>query len=261
MNYKAELNKFESYLEDRVSPNTVRVYIYALGKWFGTLDGSIPSQATAQAYIDSLVKTGKSASTATLRAHAIMRWYRWKGKSISLDCPTVRLGNIDYLVIEQIEKLLAVCNSVLEETLIVVLFDTAVRISELLNLELDDIDWGKGLISVVRKGGRREEVNISEKALKALDAWLDVRESEPKKVFMDLSYYDAWSIIRGVGKRAGIQVHPHIFRHSRAIHMLMNGADIRVVKDHLGHKNVATTINLYGRFMAIHLKELVPAWK
>ncbi|KKK84212.1 hypothetical protein LCGC14_2785600, partial [marine sediment metagenome] len=151
-------------------------------------------------------------------------------------------------------------NTVLEETLIIVLFDTAVRISELLGTELSDINWTDKFISVIRKGGRREEVNISDKALEALSNWLDVRESDSKMVFMDLSYYNAWSILRAVGKRAGIKVHPHIFRHSRAIHMLMNGAELHTVKEHLGHANIATTINIYGRFKAVHLKELVPAW-
>lgn len=260
MSYKADLAKFEEYLKSRVSPNTVEVYIYALKRWFQVLDGDKASQETAQAYVDRLIKAGKSASTASLSAHSIMRYFRWKGKPITLDCPTIRIGEIKYLVIEEIEKLLAICITVLEEMLITVLFDTAVRISELLNLELDDINWDRGLISVVRKGGRKEEVNISEKALDALSAWLDVRKSNSKRVFMDISYYDAWVILRDVGKRAGIKVNPHIFRHSRAIHMLMNGADIRTVKDHLGHRNIATTIDIYGRFMAIHLKELVPSW-
>ncbi len=260
MSYRTDLAKFEDYLADRVSPSTARVYIYALRYWFNTLNSSKPSQESAQAYIDRLTKIGKSASTISLRAHAIMRFFRWKGKPVTLDCPTVRIGEIKYLVLEQIEKLLAVCKTVLEVTLITVLFDTAVRISELLNLELGDIDWSTKLISVVRKGGRREEVNISDKALESLGTWIDARESESKRVFMDIAYYDAWGIIKNIGKRAGIETSPHIFRHSRAIHMLMNGADIRTVKDHLGHKNVATTINIYGRFMAIHLKKLVPTW-
>lgn len=260
MSYKNDLAKFEEYLTDRVSPNTVRVYIYALRQWFQALNGNRPSQEAAQAYIDRLTKANKSPSTANLRAQAIIRFFRWKGKQITLDCPTVRLGEPEYLMLEQIEKLLAVSNTVLEETLITVLFDTAVRVSELLNLELGDIDWDNGFISVVRKGSRREEVNISEKALSVLSAWIEVRESESKRVFMDLTYYDAWSILRAVGKRADMKVHPHIFRHSRAIHMLMNGAELHTVKEHLGHVNIATTANIYGRFKAIHLKELVPAW-
>jgi len=256
----SDIIKFELYLTDRVSLNTTRVYIYALKQWFNTLNGSRVTSVAAQAYIDKLTKAGKSPSTVGLRAHAIMRFFKWKGKPITLDCPTIRIGEPDYLVIEQIEKLLATSNTVLEDTLITVLFDTAVRVSELLNLELSDINWTGKFISVVRKGGRRAEVNISDKALVALGAWLDARESNSKRVFMDISYYDAWSILKATGKRAGIPVHPHIFRHSRAIFMLMNGAELYTVKEHLGHVNIATTANIYGRFKAVHLKELLPTW-
>lgn len=260
MSYKSDLVRFEEYLMNHVSPGTVRAYMYAMKLWLNVLNGTRPSQSSAQVYVDRLTKAGKSASTVNLRGHAIIRWFKWKGKLITLDLPTVRIGEPDYLVLEEIEKLLATRNTVLEETLIIVLFDTAVRISELLGTELSDINWTDKFISVIRKGGRREEVNISDKALEALSNWLDVRESDSKMVFMDLSYYNAWSILRAVGKRAGIKVHPHIFRHSRAIHMLMNGAELHTVKEHLGHANIATTINIYGRFKAVHLKELVPAW-
>lgn len=256
----SDLNRFEEYLMTRVSPGTAKAYMYALRRWFETLNGNKPSLQLAQTHVDMLSRSGKSANTVSLRAHAIMRYFRWKGKPITLDCPTIRINEPEYLVIGQIEELLAACNTVLEATLIIVLFDTAVRISELLNLELDDIDWDGGFISVVRKGGREEKVNISEKALAALDKWIAVRESTSKRVFMDLTYYRAWSILKAVGKRAGIKVHPHIFRHSRAVHMLMNGAEMYTVKEHLGHVNIATTINIYGRLKAVHLKELVPSW-
>ncbi len=259
MNYERELTEFRGYLEDRVSPGTVRVYIDALRHWFASLNGTNPSPKAAQAYVDTMAKR-KSASTVGVRAHAIMRWFRWKSIQVRLDCPTIRLGEIEYLTLPEINKVLDASTTVLEQTLITVLFDTAVRISELLNIELDDINWSNGLISVVRKGGRKEEVNISSKGIVALKEWLDARGSKSKKVFMGLSYYDAWTIIRVVGKRAGIPLHPHIFRHSRAIQMLMNGAELHTVQQHLGHKSITTTANLYGRFKAVHLKELVPAW-
>ncbi len=259
MNYMRELRRFGDYLESRVSPGTLKVYIYALRKWFSTLDGNEPSQETAQHYVDILSKT-KSASTAGLHGHAIMRWFRWKGNRIDLDLPTIRPPEPNYLTTDQVTRVLLACNTVLEKTLITVLFDTAVRISELLNTELDDINWDYKLLLVTRKGGRKEEVNISDKGLAVFTEWLDVRDSKSKKIFMGLEYWYAWSLIKGVGKRTGIPIHPHIFRHSRAIHMLMNHAELHTVQQHLGHKSIATTANLYGRFKAIHLKELVPTW-
>jgi len=259
MDYERELIQFRSYLINRVSPGTVRVYMDALRRWFASLNGTSPSPKAAQAYVDTIAKT-KSASTVSTRAHAIMRWFRWKDVQVRLDCPTIRMGEIEYLTMPEMGTVLSACNTVLERTLVTVLFDTAVRISELLNLELDDISWEAGLILVTRKGGRKEEVNISAKGLAALEEWLDARSFKTKKIFVGLSYYEAWIMIKAIGKRIGIPLHPHIFRHSRAVQMLMNGAELHTVGQHLGHKSDTTTANIYGRFKAVHLKELVPAW-
>lgn len=260
MDYQAEITQFGEYLRHRVRPGTTRVYIHALKLWFDELNNSRPTQKEAQTYIDRLLSQGKSASTVSLRAHAIKRWFKWKGRGIELDCPTIRLGDPDYLTIEQIEELITFCKTVLEKVLVIVLFDTALRISELLNIELVDIDWTNGFLTITGKGGDRESVNVSEKALDVLTEWIDARTSNDKKVFMDIDYNFAWSVVRSLGKRANMKIHPHIFRHSRAIQMLMNGAEIYIVRDHLRHKDVATTINIYGRFMVTHLKEKVPAW-
>jgi len=259
MNYERELTQFESYLLDHVSPGTVRVYMDALRHWFASLNGTSPTPKAAQAYVDAMAKRS-SASTTSLRAHAIMRFFRWKGTQVRLDCPTIRMREPEYLTMPQVDKVLATCTTVLERTLITTLFDTAVRISELLNLELDDINWDAGLILVTRKGGRKEEVNISPKALNALEEWMDARSSKSKKVFMGLSYYDSWGMIKAVGRRAGIPLHPHLLRHSRAIDMLMKGATLHDVQCHLGHKSITTTANIYSRFKAVDLKQRIPAW-
>jgi len=259
LDYKRELHRFESYLQDRVQPGTLTAYIYALRKWFSYLNGHEPSPETAQQYVDLLAKT-KSSSTANLRAHAITRWFKWKGIVVDLDCPTIRMGEPKYLSMSQIEQLLVVCTNPLETALITVLFDTALRINELLNIELDDVDWSLGIISVTGKGGGKEEVNISEKGLDALEEWLNARHSSSKKVFMGLSYWDAWSMIKAVGRRANIELHPHVLRHSRAVQMRRAGAPLEDIKDHLRHKNIATTANIYARFKAIDLRERIPAW-
>ena len=259
MNYERELALFESYLLDHVSPGTTRVYMDALRHWFASLNGTGASPKAAQAYIDTMAKR-KSASTVSLRAHAIMRYLRWKNIQVRLDCPTIRMGEPEYLTMPQIDKVLAACTTVLEQTLVTVLFDSAVRISELLNIGLDNIDWEDGFISVMRKGGRKEEVNISTKALTALEEWLDARSSKSKKVFMGLSYYDAWIMIKAVGKRAGIPLHPHALRHSRAIMMLKSGTPPHIVQRHLGHASIATTMNIYGRLRAVDIKESIPTW-
>lgn len=260
MNDMQELTQFRDYLSIRVQPGTVKVYINALRMWFASSNGSGQTTAAAQAYIDSLAKAGKSPSTVSTQAHAIMRYFRWKGENIRLDCPTIRVGEPDYLSMKQIKTVLGACRSVLERTLVIVLFDTAVRISELLNLKLTDIDRDNGLIGVTRKGGRLEMVNISGKALDQLEVWLEARKSKSEMVFMDLEYYDAWRIVKKLGERLGIKMHPHIFRHSRAVQMLLSGATLHDVQMHLGHASITTTANIYGRFKAIDTKSRIPSW-
>lgn len=257
---KLELHSFKKYIQDRASQGTAVVYMYALQRWIDWLNGRVPNAQSAQEYVDYLASAGKSASTVNLRAHAIMRYLKWRGTPIDLECPTIRMGEIKYLLIRQVEELLAACTNLLERVLTTVLFDTAVRVSELLNLEVGDIDYEHKFISVVRKGGMREEVNISDKALAVLDEWLEARSSDQKRVFMGLSYYDAWVIIKNVGKRIGVDMHPHMLRHSRAIQMLLSGATLHDVKGHLGHKSITTTANIYGRFKAADLRERIPAW-
>lgn len=264
MDRASSLQGFEAYLKSRCRPGTTKVYIHALRLWFSYLNGNNPSQKTAQSYIESLIKKKLSSSTVNLRAHAIRRWFKWRGKSIELDYPTSDYyKEPEYLEIDEIEKVIAVCRTPLERALITLLFDTGVRISELLNIHVDNIDWKRKLISVVRKGGRESWVNVSDKGLQALTEWLDTRQFNTERVFGSLVYYDAWRLFKDIGKRAnldGVNIHPHIFRHSRAIFMLMNEATLYDVQQHLGHKSITTTANIYGKFKAVDLKKRIPAW-
>ena len=261
MSNTQEINQFRDYLLSRLQKGTVDTYVYALESWFSSSNGDGLTPAYAQKYIDELSRQKKSPSTVSTKAHAIMRWFRWKGQDVRLDCPTIRLGEPEYLSMKEVNRIIDSCQTQLEKTLVVVLFDTAVRISELINLIIEDIDQEGSFISVVRKGGKREEVNISEKGMLELKKWLRVRKSNKSRVFMNIQYYDAWRLIKKVGTRVGIKLHPHMFRHSRAIQMLIAGSPLHDVQMHLGHKSIATTANIYGRFKAVDLKNRIPSWQ
>lgn len=259
-----ELEQFSSYLEKRLGEKSVKMYVYALGRWFNTMNGAVLVPQAAQEYIDSLGER-LAPSTVGWHAHAIMRYFRWKGIHVKLDCPTVRLKEPEYLSVDDVKRVINSCRTLLEMVLVVVLFDTAVRISELLNLKMHDIDWDSGFLTVRRKGGRVNLVNISPKALTVLMEWVNKRIVKPNDpageyVLLGLGYQDAWRMIRKVGVRAKINVHPHVFRHSRAIQLLMEDVELNVVKDHLGHVNIATTANIYGRLKAVDVKKKLKDW-
>lgn len=255
-----DLIMFESYLNDKkMDPSSIMLYRNAVARWFSTLNGFEPTERLAQAYVDKLART-RSASTANLNAHAIMKYFKWKGKTVELECPSIPAPNPDYLSMDQVYALMNACTSLLEEVLIIVLFDTGVRISELLNLKVSGIDWRNSFITVTRKGGRVEIVNISSKALAVLAKWIGMRAADDERVLMGLTYHEAWRTIKKVGKRTGINIHPHMLRHSRAVQLLLDGAEMNIVKEHLGHVNIATTINIYGKLRAIDVKGKLKPW-
>jgi len=256
-----ELNQFTEDMQGRVSNSTLRIYVYALKQFFTSINGGALTPELAQTYVNLLTKSGKSPSTVGLRAHAIMSFFRWKKMDVHLDCPSIKVKKPEYLKPHEVDKAIRACRTQLESTIIVMLYDTAVRISELLNLMIEDIDWASKTITVTRKGGRQQEVNVSTKALKELRNWLNMRQSASKRVFLDLDYYTVWCIMKNIGKRAGItNIHPHIFRHSRAISMLKSGVRPYVVQQHLGHRSIATTLDIYGAFLAVDLREEIPEW-
>ena len=129
-------------------------------------------------------------------------------------------------------------------------------------MHVDDINWEGGLLSVISKGGKADFVNISSRGLEALRIWLDNRQIDTEKVFGSIEYYDAWRLLRNISKRGKfrIELRPHLLRHSRAIQMLRNGATIYAVQQHLRHRSISTTMNIYGRFKAGDLKEQIPKW-
>ena len=260
MENTVNLNQFEKYLEKRVRPGTVGIYMSGVRRFLAVVNGGRATPKTAQAYIDRLTDDGLSPSTINTRAHGIMRWFRWNGLEIHLDCPTITMKEPDYLSMAEVAKVVSVCHTQFERTMVIVLFDTAIRISEMLGLEVDDVDRERKIVTVTRKGGRREDVNISDRALHELEHWMDIRPYKVNLVFMGMSYHDAWTAVKKLGRRAGVITRPHIFRHSRAIQMLLNGATLHDVQVHLGHSNISTTANIYGRFKAVDVRSRIPEW-
>ena len=137
------------------------------------------------------------------------------------------------------------------------LYAAGMRISELVNLDVDDLDLDGGAVLIrAGKGGKSRRVPIGRAARSALGNYLTtVRPELARKasapagaVFLNargsrLSRQGCWKILRRYAEMAGLEdrVSPHTLRHSFATHMLDAGADIRVVQDLLGHASLATT--------------------
>jgi integrase/recombinase XerC len=128
------------------------------------------------------------------------------------------------------------------------LYSSGIRVSELVGLSISDVDLIGNMIKVFGKGRKERVVPIGDKACEAIKAYLDSRTADHEAVFLNnrggrLTARSVRNIINKHIQRISLQkkVHPHMFRHSFATHMLDHGADLRSVQELLGHVNLSTT--------------------
>ncbi|SER05080.1 site-specific tyrosine recombinase XerD [Actinokineospora terrae] len=156
-----------------------------------------------------------------------------------------------------------------DRALLEVLYSTGARISEVVGLDLDDIDATDRTVLLDGKGGKQRLVPIGRPALDAVDAYL-VRARPgfaaagrgTPAVFLNrrggrLSRQSAWTVLKAAAEHAGIAapVSPHTLRHCFATHLLEGGADVRVVQELLGHASVTTT-QIYTLVTVTTLREV-----
>ena len=155
-----------------------------------------------------------------------------------------------------------------DTALLELLYATGARISEAVDLNVDDVIEGD-VVRLFGKGGKQRIVPLGSYAREAIDAYLvrarpvfSVRGTSTPALFLGsrgqrVSRQNAWLILRAVAERAdlGIDISPHTFRHSFATHLLAGGADVRVVQELLGHSSVATT-QIYTLVTADTLRDM-----
>jgi len=163
------------------------------------------------------------------------------------------------LTIEQVERLLNAPErdtviGLRDRALLELLYATGARVSEVIQLDVDDVSHGD-VLRVRGKGSKERIVPIGSYARAALDGYLTRARPElsrrgraTPRLFLGargapLSRQSAWLVIQDAADRAGLTAHvsPHTMRHSFATHLLQGGADVRVVQELLGHASVATT--------------------
>lgn len=142
-----------------------------------------------------------------------------------------------------------------DRAMLEMLYGSGLRVSELVNLRPDQVDWDEGYLRITGKGNKTRIVPLGGVAAKALRCYLAharpklLREGRRATVLflsnrgLALSRDRILQIIKKRAKEAGLpeNVYPHIMRHSFATHLLENGADLRVIQDMLGHADLATT--------------------
>lgn len=238
-------------------PNTVASYAYWEGRFATWLDGQPVSLEAAELFLQHLQKRGCKPNTIFVVAHAIRR-----NLGIPVSSPKMDIPEPNYLALDQVYALISTSESVLERTLFVLLFDTACRISEALALRVSDLRLDDGVATMTRKGGRRQDVALGRRSVRALREWLGARKGNDDRVFMDYNYSHVAYLLRAVANKLGFKFHPHLLRHTRIRQLLDSGVPLERASEIAGHRRLDTTMKIYGALKAAerakYLDEVAP---
>ena len=179
------------------------------------------------------------------------------------------------LSIEQAVKLVDISDdavlSVRDHAILELFYSSGLRLSEVVNLNIDALDFTEGTVIVTGKGNKTRIVPMGAHAMDAIQKWLQIRvnyatnDAASKAVFIglqgrrvsarNLQYrIKEWSIKQGINS----SVHPHMLRHSFATHVLQSSGDLRAVQEMLGHANISTT-QVYTHLDFQHLSKTYDA--
>jgi integrase/recombinase XerD len=278
------IDEFVAHLtsERGLAQNTVAAYRRDLRAWrdFCARRATAPNEVKPDdvtAFLDAL-RAGRYPATRPMAPSSVARmlvsvrsFYRFLVREeIAEHDPTIQIGSPrrprsvpKAISIAQVEELIGLCRTDLlgrrDKAIIEVLYGAGLRISELVGLDVDDIDTEDGSVLVrAGKGSKSRRVPLGRAALTAVAAYLAVARRElvaragekgsRGALFLNargrrLSRQGCWKILKSYARLAGLeaQVSPHTLRHSFATHMLDAGADIRVVQELLGHSSLTTT--------------------
>lgn len=175
----------------------------------------------------------------------------------NIDRPKMKKRLPDILTVNEVDKLLDIPLHTKEDyrdkAILEVLYATGIRISELTNLKMQDVDFANKVVRVFGKGSKERIVPINKYALKYLGMYLDIRGSFLKGKLTDYIFLNSKGEaisresfgleLNKIVKKQGLnkRVTPHMLRHSFATHMLNQGADLRSIQELLGHSDISTT--------------------
>lgn len=179
----------------------------------------------------------------------------------------------DTLDADQMARLLQIPGdepeTVRDRALMELLYSSGLRLAEIISIGLADIDLAQGLVTVTGKGRKTRIVPVGREALKAIREWLkrrgELAKPEDAMLFVSvrggpLSPRTVQARVKHWGRVQGVQqgVHPHLFRHSFASHVLESSGDLRAVQELLGHANISTT-QIYTHLDFQHLAKTYDA--
>ena len=233
-------------------------------------------------YVSSMKEREYASSTVARKVAAIKSFFHFllaekviaKDPTTSLDSPKVKKQLPVALSYDEVNKLLTQptletgAKSARDRAILELLYATGMRVTEIVSLDVDDVNLASASVRVSRSRGRERIIPFHQRAIQALEEYVEqarvqiLSNAEEKALFLNhrgnrLTRQGLWLIIKHYVERAGISadVTPHTLRHSFATHLLNSKDDLRHVQELLGHANISTT-QVYTQISGKRLREV-----
>lgn len=264
------IHAYENYLSKvkKASANTISSYMRDIRQFDDWMQGSVldASQLNIRQYIEHLQSMGKSSATISRGLASLKNFYAYLIASGFLERNPVTDIRIDrgekklpqILTGREIELLLAqpACvdaKGFRDKAMLEVMYATGIRVTELIDLDMDDVNLDQGIIKC-NSSKKTRIIPLYPAALKALKTYIkDVRSSmlaDPSEqaLFVNINGFRMsrqgfWKILKHYQETAQIdkEITPHTLRHSFAVHLLENGADLGSLQELMGHCDISST--------------------
>jgi len=221
-----------------------------------------PEELTVQEVKAFLVyerdKKSLASSTLNLRVCGLKYYYRHIANRLDLVVkipnPRIQKYNTEILTIEELKKLVRVCKDMRQVLILHMLYDTGIRVRELVRLRAVDFDKHNGTITILNsKGNKTRVVHYGDQLRDTLNKYVKARGSVPANTLLEsykekdkpLSLRGVQLIVKRIVKRSGLKkrISPHTFRHTYAVHYLNCGGSLFHLQKLLGHSNITTTLH------------------
>ena len=277
-------------VERGLSPNTLAAYRNDLTQFVDFLQGRdsslqdsgswkrIGTEALTAFVLDlhergysDKTKTRKVASAKALFGFLLEEGVINKNPMEDFSSPGVGESLPETLTVEEVEALLSVGEadtpvSLRDHAIIEVMYATGVRVSELVSLDIDDVDLDESFVRCMGKGSKERIIPLHDEAVETVREYLEdgrpslARSAADRALFVSrkggrLTRQALWLILKGRAQAAGIErkITPHTLRHSFATHLLIGGAPLRHVQELLGHASITTT-QVYTHLTSEHVR-------
>ena len=282
-----QIKQFLDFLqnEKRVANNTLQSYSRDIHQYENYLSQNHINYTRVDAkqineYLKHLQTIGKKTSTVSRNLASIRSFYQYlirvkkvkRDPTENIQSPKVEKRIPSVLTSEEVEKLLSQPKDVdlkgtRDKAMLEVAYATGMRVTEIISLDLEDVNIEEGFISC-KSTSRQRNIPLGSISIAALSEYINdarpimIRDENEKALFVNvngkrLTRQGFWKIVKYYKEQAHItkDITPHVLRHSFATHLLQNGADLKAIQSMLGHSDISST-QVYMQFQDSGLKEI-----